>query len=357
MSGSSRRRSSGPALGQDAFLDIVANLVGILIILVVILGSRSQEMAAAIDEQSSTTQTTTEQAASANLIDAAVLATKAEEYETEVSHAVSALRDSQRLESLIEQSDARVAAMERDRGTLLDLLELAKVAWEEKQKTLDKDVVARAKASVEQEGAESRLTQLQGMRVRLENAPEPVVAVEHLPSPMARTVFGEELHFRLKDGRLSVVPMELLMNEAMQEFRRAINGKREGTLDMVVGPVRDYVARIEVNKSRGLMSRGGQVSMGASIEATEVVFEPLSEPYGQPLDEVLAAGGSQLDIELAGRSPERTTITVWVYPDDFADMRRLKEHLYARGYAAASRPLPNGISIGVSPGGSKSRAQ
>jgi len=40
-----RRRNGSPALGHDAFLDIVANLVGILIILVVVLGSRTEEVA------------------------------------------------------------------------------------------------------------------------------------------------------------------------------------------------------------------------------------------------------------------------------------------------------------------------
>ena len=39
---SGRRRGSGVSVGHDAFLDIVANLVGILIILVVILGAKSQ---------------------------------------------------------------------------------------------------------------------------------------------------------------------------------------------------------------------------------------------------------------------------------------------------------------------------
>jgi hypothetical protein len=72
---------------------------------------------------------------------------------------------------------------------------------------------------------------------------------------------------------------------------------------------------------------------------------------------VLANQGSLLDIELAGRTPDRTTITVWVYPDSFAEFRRLKEHLYQRGFATAARPLPTDRPIAAGPKGTKSIAQ
>ena len=46
-----KRRRSTLELGHDAFLDIVANLVGILIILVVVLGSQSTDVIEEIKEQ------------------------------------------------------------------------------------------------------------------------------------------------------------------------------------------------------------------------------------------------------------------------------------------------------------------
>ena len=48
---SARRRRTAIQLGHDAFLDIVANLVGILIILVVVLGTQSQTAIEDIKEQ------------------------------------------------------------------------------------------------------------------------------------------------------------------------------------------------------------------------------------------------------------------------------------------------------------------
>ena len=47
----SKRRNEDTAIGEDAFLDTIANLVGILIILVVIVGSRSYATAKVAVEQ------------------------------------------------------------------------------------------------------------------------------------------------------------------------------------------------------------------------------------------------------------------------------------------------------------------
>ena len=46
-----RKKRTALALGHDAFLDIVANLVGILIILVVVLGAQSTAAIEEIKEQ------------------------------------------------------------------------------------------------------------------------------------------------------------------------------------------------------------------------------------------------------------------------------------------------------------------
>ena len=96
--------------------------------------------------------------------------------------------------------------------------------------------------------------------------------------------------------------------------------------------------------------------MATRLRLMAIKFEPLNEPHGQPIEKVIA-NSSQLDIELAGRDPGSTTITVWVYPDSFASFRQLKEHLYAKGFATAARPLPMHLSITTSPQGTRARAQ
>ena len=335
-----RRKRSTLDLGQDAFLDIVANLVGVLIILVVVLGTQSQEAIREAHDQTAENSPAT----------AAQLAMLGDQ----AARAASAQADSDRLEQTVRQFDAEIAARSQQRAMLLDLLAEAKLAWEASKRDLDSEATEVAARQSEMQRLEAQLAELQGERERLESAPEAVVAVEHLPTPMAKTVFGDELHFRLKDNRVSVVPIEKLIEEIRRDFERS--AQREGRSDSAVGPIRGYVARYEMNSSKELISRGGRTAMATRVELTEMTIEPLSEPIGQTVAAVLS-GSSELDIELAGRDPAKTTITVWVYPDSFAAFRQLKEHLYRKGFATAARPLPMDRLISGGPQGSRSSAQ
>lgn len=328
--------------GYDSFLDIVANLVGILIILVVVLGTRSQQAIQEIRQQKDEKPRATE----------SQLTTLAEHS----MRAAAAQADSDRFEKRLHHYDRQIAAQDRRRDQLLDLISQAKEAWQEKKEELDEQAIAAAVRESEFQQAQAELVKLRGQQQRLEEQSPSVVAVAHLPTPMAKTVFGDELHFRLKDNRLSIVPIDKLLDEIRRDFGRVAGGSREGRQDSAVGPIRGYVAHYAMSKNRQMINRGGRVGMATRVQLVGLTVEPLEEPHGQPIQEVLA-GGSQLDVELAGRDPGATTITVWVYPDSFAAFRKLKEHLYAKGFATAARPLPHGHPITGSPQGSRSRAQ
>ncbi len=343
-----RRRRNVLELGHDAFLDIVANLVGILIILVVVLGSQStaviEEIKEHLQDESLTADSqyaTDEQLA---------------QLSRQAMRAASAQNDSIRFESLIKKYDADIDFKRRQRALIMDLLAEAQAAWEEKKQQLDQKATEAASRNSRFKVAQEKLEKLEGERKRLEDQPEPIVAVEHLPTPMAKTVFGDELHFRLKGNRLSVVPIDKLLDEIRSDFQRVAGSSRNGQMEAAVGPVRGYIARYRMDKNRGMVARGGQIQMATRIQLVGMSVEPLDEPHGKPIDQVLASG-RELDIELAGRNPGATTITVWVYPDSFAAFRRLKEHLYARGFATAARPLPMDHLISGGPDGSRSNAQ
>lgn len=343
-----RRKRTVLELGHDAFLDIVANLVGILIILVVVLGAQSTAMIEEIkgqiqDEASLHDDSTATDEQLAKLSQQAM-------------RAASAQADSNRFEALIKKYDHELDFKRQQRGVILDLLSEAQAAWEEKKQELDREATEAARRHTELKRAEQELQKLAGERKRLEEQPEPVIAVQHLPTPMAKTVFGDELHFRLKDNRLSVVPIDRLLDEIRKDFERIVSSSRNGEMEAAVGPVRGYIARYRMDKNRGMVARGGQVQMATRIQLVGMSVEPLEEPHGQPIQQVLA-NQSELDVELAGRDPGSTTITVWVYPDSFAAFRRLKEHLYARGFATAARPLPMDHLISGGPDGTRSRAQ
>ena len=337
-----RRKRATLEMGQDAFLDIVANLVGVLIILVVVLGTQSHEAIHEIVEDSVTENHALPEQMSA--------------LEEQAMRAAAAQRDSNRLETTIRQFDNEIASRNQQRAMLLDLLAEARIAWEDSKQHLNADATEAAAKEIEISRIEKELAELSGERERIEGEPEPIIAVAHLPTPMAKTVFGDELHFRLKDNLVSVVPIERLIEEMKQEMQRSLQSSREGQLETAIGPVRGYVAHVEMNRSSELITRGGQIRNATGVEVVGMTIEPLKEPHGQHISNVLA-GSSELDIELAGRDPATTTITVWVYPESFAAFRQLKEHLYRKGFATAARPLPQDFPIGVSRNGSRSTAQ
>ncbi len=349
MSRSGRKRSA-VELGHDAFLDIIANLVGILIILVVVLGTQSTSVIREVNERENEESTIDQE--SENFATDRQLADLAQQS----MRAAAAQADSNRMEQMVKRYDAILASNKQRRGALLDLLAEANAAWSEKKDEFDERATLLAQQNREFDEASEALAKLKGEHQRLEDQDEEVVAVAHLPTPMAKTVFGDELHFRLKGNRLSVVPVERLLDEIRHDFRRAASGSRSGRMDAAVGPVRGYVARYEMAKNREMVSQGGRLAMSTRIQLVGMTIEPLSEPHGQPIQEMAAQSG-ELDIELAGRDPGSTTITVWVYPDSFAAFRGLKEHLYRKGFATAARPLPMHRAITGGPQGTRARAQ
>src|SRR6056297_559356 len=110
----SKRKRSTVELGHDSFLDIVANLVGILIILVVVLGTQSQQVIEHVRREMESDQR-----------DAAV-SVATEDQMTQLAafsmRAASAQADSQRFERRIKQYDHELEIKSRQRGLLLDLL-------------------------------------------------------------------------------------------------------------------------------------------------------------------------------------------------------------------------------------------
>ena len=120
-----RKKRTILEMGHDAFLDIVANLVGILIILVVILGAQST---AVIEEMQDHVEQDYEddsgRASEEQISELAAYSMKA----------ASAQADSQRLENSIREYDAKIQRRQQQRALMLDLLAQVENAWSEKKK-------------------------------------------------------------------------------------------------------------------------------------------------------------------------------------------------------------------------------
>lgn len=349
---SGRGRTPSVSVGHDSFLDIVANLVGILIILVVILGAQSQEVIRQVQQR----ETPPEKQELVDPKRKAAAESDLEQLASTASRAAAAQADSVRLEKTIEVLDSKIDKQSNNRTVLLSLLTQAEAAWESEKAKLDLDRQLAATRETKAAELEQQLKELKGESEQLQGAESAVVAISHLPTPMAKTVFGKEIHFRLKDNRVSVVPIDALTDEIGRDMRRMSSGSREGVMDAAIGPVRGYVARYVLNRSNELVSQGSSIRQMSRFQVMAAAFEPLSEPHGMPIDRVLS-NDNWLDVELSGKSPGGTTVTVWVYPNSYGAFRKLKEKLYAKGYATAARPLKQDRPIIASAAGSRSTAQ
>jgi hypothetical protein len=170
------------------------------------------------------------------------------------------------------------------------------------------------------------------------------------PTPIGRTVNGEEMHFRIAGGRIAYIPLEELFQLAKQHTQRhsgpiAQLASRIETVGPEQGFTLDYVIEAKIDQARGQVL----------IRSREWVVRPADEAHGETIDEALQSG-SRFRRVLSGAKPE-TTITLWCYPDSFAAYRQVREELHRLDIPTAGRPMPAGAPIGGSTEGSKSVVQ
>jgi hypothetical protein len=195
-------------------------------------------------------------------------------------------------------------------------------------------------------------------RAQLEAAPAPTTVLENRPTPLSRTVEGPEVHFQLLGGRLTFVPLE----ELVEKFKAHAKGQthrlqRDDRVTETIGPVDGFRLRYTLVRSDISPEQSMELGYGGYVvRLARFDLLPLRPELGEAIDAALQAD-SDFRRHLADHQPDRTTATVWVYPDSFADFRRVRDELYRLGFQVAARPLAEGDLIGGSPDGSKSAAQ
>jgi hypothetical protein len=333
--------SHDSAPGQESFLDVVANLVGILIILVMVVGVNAQDallkgVASPDDEQAKLQSgVASEQQAAANV-------------ERDINR---------ELADKLERQAIEVDSRRAQRNQMLVVVTAAERMLKEKRGELDaagQESYDQSRKLVE---AQNELRVLENARRVAENATAPPAVVEHRPTPLAKTVFGREIHFRLAGGRLMYVPLEELVNLAQADAPRTLPRLKDAPeATATVGPIRGFKLRYTLKLQQYVADTGY-----GGVQQQKPVFDHCtlhaeSSSAGEPFDVALRPD-SLFRRELARVDPQTTTVTVWVYPDGFGQFRRLKDELYKLGFLTASRPMPEGVEIGGSPNGTRSVIQ
>ncbi len=332
-----KRRNEEAAIGEDAFLDTIANLVGILIILVVIVGSRSYAAAKIAVENE--------------------LKQKVDQLDSPLAKTKSLDQDLQKQIEELRNYDREVVYRDSERMAIMDRVTMAERIVEEELQSVDQTTKAKIEKDLEMSELEKQLANLLNQQGELQSIEQTTAVLQHLPTPMAKTVFGRELHVMMRGGKVAVIPWERLIETLKSEARRSAerNSQKDRFVNQL-GPIDGFLMTYGLKSQSGIMSNGQSARLARTIELEKFELEATSEVVRESISESLGTGG-RLRLELASFAAQHTTVTVWVYPDSFNEFRTLKERLFAEGFLCAARPLPFNVRIGASPRGSASTAQ
>ena len=310
------RQEEDLTAGQDSFLDVITNIVGILIILVMVVGARVQKIS--LDAAVQAPQA----AANGDLV------AEVEEREQSLASAESEIQELQVQTQMVQ---AAIDGASSARLQLATALSAAKVEVERRKQLADAAKVADAERAAKRSQLEEAIQQCTLQAEAIKHQKATTAEVLAYPTPIGRTVNGEEIHFQIAGDRIAYIPLEELFELAKRNTQRHANS------------IAEMAAKIDQAR--------GQIL----IRSREWVVRPVDPLVGEPVAEALRSP-SRFRGVLGGAKPD-TTITLWCYPDSFAAYRQIREEMHRLGIPTAGRPLPEGAPIGGSTEGSKSVVQ
>lgn len=329
------QRGEEEAFGNDSFLDVVANIVGILIILVVVASMRIKHMPSLLSPELESR----------------------EKAQDALSEAQNKMADTERevleLNAEMQKVSLTAASRYQERAVLAQLVTARQQDLEVKRAALSG--ASREQLDLEQALAvhRTRLEEIAQEKQGIDTAPAPTIEIKTYPTPLSQTVHGKELHFQLKGGRIAFIPLEELLEKFKRRAHEQVDRLRDAReFSDMVGPVDGF--RLKYIIERVDVTEGGRA--GSYAQLRKYTLLPMSDELGETLNEALAPQ-SRFRTALQGMDAHRTTVTLWTYDDCFAIFRELRQQLHDVGFGVAGRPLSQGQPIGGSPHGSKSAAQ
>jgi hypothetical protein len=353
-----RRRVREIPFSFDSFLDIVANVVGIIIrlILVVWVGARSYN---------SVKNVAAPPAPAAPAV-AAAMPDPVDPLQDELSRERRELAEAQkRLLAQLRQLEDVQGAETRD-SAHLTTLNTRRLKLEQEQAVL---TVAAAEQTGSSRTAALTSDELRQRSARLSKElrelekQQPPIKTLRFRTPISHPVERDELLFECYRGRVTFIDIAAMLNEVrdgVEEKAKLLRSQWQVT--DVSGPSGAFRLHYTVERERGLLdaiggdranpSETGSFRYGLS----EWHLEAVAPARGESLMAALAAGSEFRQI-VDPIAPEHAAVTFWVYPDSFELFRKLRDYLYERDVVVAGRPLPEGMPIASSRRGSRSLGQ
>lgn len=379
-----RRRNDEIAFGSDSFLDIVANIVGILIILIVVAGVRVSQMPAVVPSVATDQHL--------QVVDVppvlSILSPVPEPESEDVTPVMTPLpspppppvphvlpepiapppevvdriglltRELEELTQTRESLTQRLRESSAANQTLRQQVESSALAQDAEQRQIENGRRTVTSLQADVETMQRRIAGLHLELAEIEAAQPPAKVLRHKVTPVGKVVAGPELHFLMSQDRVAVVPVDELAEKLKEELMRKKSQLMRGhTRVGTVGPVKGFTMEYVVE--REAISLREELQMGTAVirlGVSEWKMRPQAGAVFESVDEALLPRSRFLNaLRAAGSS---ATLTFWVYPDSFALHRELQDFAHDNGFDVAARPLPVGIPIaGSSTNGSRSIAQ
>ncbi len=374
----SRRVRVEQTAGDDSFLDIVANVVGILIILIVVAGVRARQTPIELPPSPMTTAVTpalplpvsppeprpepepepepppTNVIAPSRPRPPTVLLPAIVDRSDEVTEIADELV---RLEEQLLRRETALAASRRRLETARSETRRRRTFLESRQQDvqvlLDKQALADGTVQTLTRQHQQALLTLEEITRRA----DPVKPLTHRLTPVSKTVRGKEQHFHVAGGRVASIPLKRLQQRVRDQLTKHARfasrfQKHEGRVGPVDGFLLDYtIQRRPLSVVDELKYGRGMVRIGV----THWTIQPEEDVVSETPEQALARG-SRFHAALKSCHSD-TALTFWVYPDSFAAFRRLQSAAQRAGFHVAGRPLPEGVQVSGSPDGSRSLAQ
>jgi hypothetical protein len=339
----------------DSFLDVVANVVGIIIrlILVVWVGARSystwQQWAPPPDTPAPVVASPLPDIPPDPL--QGELARQRQELEQAQARLLEHLRD-------LQQLDGEQAALDRELAVVSAGRQgHAQTAAVSSPASVDDGPLREASLPVEE--LRRRCRQLGEEVLSLEKVSAPKQTLQ-ARSPVSRPVKADELFFECQRGRVTFIDLQPMLDEVRGRLQTHTDTLRSNwEVRDAATPVGAFRLHYVVERERGGVDGPSAVPIATSgfrygVGAWEL--EPLDPNRGEPVEWALTDGSEfRRIVDLI--DPQMTTVTFWVYPDSFALYRRLRDYLADRDVVVAGRPLPDGVPIASSRRGTSSRGQ
>lgn len=339
------RKEDDEALGYDSFLDVVANLVGILIILVVVVGAQAGSML-----HSSQSEEEQQLVAQRDELQQRLTQHRREAFSIE--------QDTVELENRLQQEEALAESAARERDRLQQLIVLGEQALERERSELESTAAQSAQQQFQLASLTRARDELAYELEQIQTQPRPTSVLEHHCTPLAQTVFSDEVHFRLHQGRITHVPMSDLVDLMTRQIEFQLEKLRtaQNVVD-TVGPLEEFRLQYEIRQEERAIQTEFGVMRRTVPQFAGFILLPTRPILGLPVEQVLADESSEFQKRLAMANPQETTITVWVYPDSYEEYLLLENWLHERGFLVASWPLPADRPIAGGPNGMRSSAQ